>query len=66
MESNERIPQFTNKTIICIDCDQVFFFMVGEQGFYWKKELAEPKRCPACRKARRDGIAISKGEYNGR
>ncbi|MFN7971032.1 MAG: zinc-ribbon domain-containing protein [Acidobacteriota bacterium] len=43
-----------DKTIVCVDCHQPFVFTTGEQQFYSERGLAEiPKRCKACRSARR-------------
>ncbi len=44
--------------IECCDCKQFFLFAAGEQEFYASKQLTPPKRCKACRaakKARREG-----------
>lgn len=50
---------FTDKKIICADCNQEFTFTVTEQEFYAQKGFTnDPKRCPDCRSARkssRDG-----------
>ncbi len=43
-----------DKTLKCQDCGADFIFTVGEQEFYKEKQLAsEPKRCKACRDAKR-------------
>ena len=42
-----------DKIIICMDCNEEFVFTVGEQEFYLDKEFDEPKRCPVCRRARK-------------
>jgi len=45
---------FQDKMIQCSECGANFTFTAGEQEFYASKGLTnEPKRCPACRKARR-------------
>ncbi len=45
---------FQDKTIICKDCEEVFIFTTGEQGFYLERGLLnEPLRCPTCREQRR-------------
>jgi hypothetical protein len=53
----EKLPQdapaFKEQTLICIDCEKPFPFTIGEQAFFWSKKLSEPKRCPACRHARK-------------
>ncbi len=45
---------FTEKSLECSDCGNVFTFTADEQEFYASKGYEnEPKRCPACREARR-------------
>ncbi len=45
---------FTDKSLECSDCGNAFTFTADEQEFYAGKGYAnEPKRCPACREARR-------------
>lgn len=38
---------------VCKDCGNEFTITVSEQNFYESKELALPKRCENCRKARK-------------
>ena len=55
-----------DKTIKCVDCGTEFEFTESEQDFYAEKGFSEPKRCSACRaakKAARDGG--SQGGYSG-
>lgn len=43
-----------DKTLTCADCGQQFVFTASEQEFYEEKGFTnEPKRCPACRRARK-------------
>ena len=43
-----------DKTLTCQDCGNEFVFTAGEQEFYQTKGFNnEPKRCPACRTARK-------------
>ncbi len=43
-----------DKVITCTDCGNEFPFTVGEQQFYKEKGFeSEPKRCPDCRRARK-------------
>lgn len=42
-----------DKTLSCTDCGNGFIWTEGEQEFYTLNKLADPKRCPACRKARK-------------
>jgi hypothetical protein len=42
-----------DKTIVCKDCSTEFVWSAGEQEFYEANNLAEPRRCKQCRKARK-------------
>ncbi|NEZ45794.1 cytochrome C551 [Clostridium niameyense] len=43
-----------DKNLVCSDCGNEFVFTEGEQEFYKEKGFEnEPKRCPECRKARK-------------
>ena len=45
---------FTDKSLQCADCGASFTFSAGEQEFFATKGYTnEPKRCPACREARK-------------
>src|SRR5205807_2447067 len=45
---------FTDKTLTCVDCGASFTFSARDQEFHAEKGFAnEPKRCFACRQARR-------------
>jgi len=45
---------FQDKSIQCSDCGTTFTFSVEEQEFFASKGYTnEPKRCPACREARK-------------
>ena len=47
---------FTDRTLTCRDCGQEFVWTAGEQEFYHARGLTnEPRRCPACRQARKSG-----------
>jgi len=50
---------FADKTLQCADCGAKFTFTAEEQEFYAGRGYTnEPKRCPACREAKR-------AQYNG-
>lgn len=51
-----------DKFITCVECGFEFLFEVGEQVFYKTKGLVEPKRCPTCRRKRKESLEASK-EY---
>lgn len=42
-----------DKKIVCCDCRKSFNFTGGEQHFYEKHDLEEPRRCPVCRERRK-------------
>jgi len=45
----------TDQNIACTVCGKTFVFTAGEQEFYEKKGfMSPPKRCPDCRRERRD------------
>jgi len=45
---------FQDKTLQCSDCGNSFTFSSAEQEFFQSKGYTnEPKRCPACRQARK-------------
>jgi len=45
---------YQDQTLTCEDCGKEFVFSAGEQEFYAQKGLTNtPKRCPECRKIRR-------------
>lgn len=48
------MSEYQDKTIKCVDCGQEFTFTAGEQEFYAEKGFTnEPKRCKACRDAKK-------------
>jgi len=46
---------YTDKSLVCADCGQQFVFTASEQDFYAQRGFSEPKRCSACRSARKAG-----------
>ena len=42
-----------DRTLVCNDCQKEYVFTEREQEFYAEKGFEEPKRCPDCRKARK-------------
>ena len=42
-------PKSEDKILHCKDCGDSFLFSVGEQNFYRRKDLSQPKRCKCCR-----------------
>ena len=49
-------PTFSNVSLDCCDCNESFTFSAGEQAFYHSKALSIPRRCPSCRRRRRDSL----------
>jgi Probable zinc-ribbon domain len=57
---------FEDKSLNCSDCGQQFIFTSGEQEFYNSKGFTnEPRRCPACRRVRKQQRS-SGGSYSSR
>ncbi len=53
---------YQDKTITCRDCGQGFAFTASEQQFFAEKGFTnEPKRCPTCRRAKRDSTSSMQG-----
>jgi hypothetical protein len=52
-----------DQILICRECRQEFVFSPGEQQFFAEKGFMPPKRCSACREARREreGRALGAG-----
>ena len=46
----------------CIDCPETFTFTKGEQEFFTKNNYVQPKRCPACRAAKKRRMASRDGK----
>lgn len=44
---------YEDKILICRDCGDEFIFTAKGQEFFKEKDFTEPKRCPGCRKARK-------------
>src|SRR5437764_10140424 len=69
---SEKVMEFQDRVLHCIDCRQDFTFTAGEQEFYERKGFKEvPKRCKPCREARktrrmdRDGGRGPNGDDGG-
>jgi len=56
---------FLGKSILCSDCGTTFTFTAGEQAFFASKGFTnEPKRCPQCRKAKKQQRRGSYGDWD--
>ncbi|HUW44965.1 MAG TPA: zinc-ribbon domain containing protein [Dehalococcoidia bacterium] len=58
---------FTEKALQCSDCGATFTFTAEEQEFHASRGYTnEPKRCPACREAKRAQHDNSRGYSSNR
>ncbi len=61
---------YQDKTLTCEDCGNVFVFSAEDQEYFEQKGYTNlPKRCPACREARRSSRnsgGYSRGSGEGR
>ena len=48
--------QYSDRAMLCLECGQTYTWQAGEQYYYASKHLLDPRRCPACRKRRKDSI----------
>lgn len=56
-----------DETIVCADCGEAFLFTAAEAAFYVQKNLAAPpKRCKACRAARKERAGEARGPTDAR
>jgi CxxC-x17-CxxC domain-containing protein len=46
---------YQDKELTCVECNAIFTFSADDQQFHADKGYTEPRRCPACRAARRAG-----------
>jgi len=44
---------FSDQKLTCQECGKEFVFSASDQEFFEKKGFQPPKRCPDCRKARK-------------
>ena len=45
---------YEDMKIGCVDCGNEFVFTAGEQAWFAKKGFYLPKRCPLCRKRKKE------------
>jgi CxxC-x17-CxxC domain-containing protein len=55
----------TDRNLTCADCGQEFVFTANEQDFYTERGFSDPRRCPACRQARKAQRGASSGGGEG-
>ncbi|MFW6105163.1 MAG: zinc-ribbon domain containing protein [Chloroflexota bacterium] len=53
----EKTQKENDQIIRCVDCGTGFILTPGERQFYLDRKLNLPKRCPACRRRRRQGAS---------
>jgi CxxC-x17-CxxC domain-containing protein len=57
--------QFEDREVACLDCGVSFAFSAEDQEFFAQKGYSEPKRCPACRAARKANSSRGGGGRSG-
>ena len=57
--------EFENREVACLDCGVQFAFSAEDQEFFAQKGYSEPKRCPACREARKANSSRGGGRSGG-
>ena len=65
------MEEYKSHIIKCVQCDSEFVLNAGEINYYntkiitdeqgYSKRLALPKRCPACRKRRKEASGATQG-----
>jgi len=54
---------YEDKVLVCADCGKEFIWTAGEQEFYAERGFQnEPRRCPECRKTRKNTRSGQNGE----
>lgn len=43
-----------DKSIICKECGKKFLFNISDQEYYHNMEFETPKRCPGCRRKKKE------------
>lgn len=51
--SDDQTTSAGDQTLVCEECGSEFTFTAGEQEFFAQKGFTPPKRCPACRQAKK-------------
>lgn len=54
---------FSDQTLVCVDCGKEFVFSAAEQEFFQTKGFQAPKRCPDCRKIKKEQRRGEKKQY---
>jgi hypothetical protein len=57
---------YEDQTRTCVDCEREFIWTDGEQEFFHEKGFSEPpKRCKACRQAKKTSRGDGGGNRSG-
>lgn len=56
---------FADKNLSCADCGEAFVFTAKDQEFYASRGFTEPKRCPECRRMRKEKRGVGGGGEGG-
>lgn len=57
--ATDRVMEFQDKVLRCVDCGKDFIFTAGEQLFFHDKQFHnDPKRCKACKLKRGGGSSV--------
>jgi CxxC-x17-CxxC domain-containing protein len=57
--ASNRVMEFQDKVLKCVDCGKDFVFTAGEQLFFHDKQFHnDPKRCKACKLKRGGGSTV--------
>lgn len=57
--ASNRVMEFQDKVLKCVDCGKDFIFTAGEQLFFHDKQFHnDPKRCKACKLKRGGGSSV--------
>lgn len=54
-----------DQTISCVDCGRSFTWSAREQDFYAEKGFSAPKRCKACKEAKKAQRNAGGGDFGG-
>ena len=57
---------FVDISLDCCDCGVTFTFTVGEQRYFKSKGLSQPRRCPGCRRHRKETLIKDEGVNDGK
>jgi DNA-directed RNA polymerase subunit RPC12/RpoP len=53
--------ELNDQIVKCIDCGSGFVLSLEERQWYQEHSYHLPKRCPECRRRRRQGMGVANG-----